>query len=281
WRELTDRLNSMRMQVGATYEILPNLELRGMFRYDIENGRQDNMYHQESYYVRNLVNRYTLPKPDGTIARVIPEGAIRNMADNDLATYNYRGAIHYEKSWNVHKLSFQSGMDVSSRKTNNASYVLYGFNPHNYTNVPIDFFNSYPSFIDGSLQSVQNNVSMGKQVRNTVSQYSYLRYGYDERYELFGTVRRDASNLFGVSTNNKWNPFWSIGAGWTVSAENFYNWNDLLPWVRLRLTNGIAGNVSERMAAVTTISYNSASNLTGVPYANFSNYYNPDLTWEE
>lgn len=280
WRELHQKINSLIMRVGISYELLPKLELRGLYQYELQNGKQDNMYHSQSYYVRNQMNN-TVVVNDGSVFNLIPEGSIRRMSGNELKTSNFRGALHYEKYWNNHTLSIQSGMDLSSRVTENQSNVLYGFDPHNYTSAPIDYLNSYPSILFGTLRSVSNNNSLGKLIRNTVSQYSYLRYGYDNRFELFTTFRKDASNLFGVSTNNKWNPFWSIGAGWTLSEELFYKWQDILPWVRLRITNGINGNVSERMAAVTTISYGSVSNLTGSPYANFSNYYNPDLTWEE
>src|SRR3546814_18852143 len=69
---------------------------------------------------------------------------------------------------------------------------------------------------------------------------------------LSGSARRDASNLFGLNTNDKWNLLWSVGASWEISREPFYRLNSV-PYLRLRSTYGFSGNIDPSMSALTTI----------------------------
>ena len=49
--------------------------------------------------------------------------------------------------------------------------------------------------------------------------FGRVSYGYDNRYNLMVSVRREGSSKFG--NNNKWGTFPSISAGWTISNESF------------------------------------------------------------
>src|SRR5690606_2037055 len=89
----------------------------------------------------------------------------------------------------------------------------------------------------------------------------------------------DASNLFGVATNNKWSPFWSAGLAWAIAKEPFYHW-EAMPHLRLRMTYGYSGNVDNSRAAVTTIEYRGYSPIGRLPYALVVNPPNPQLRWE-
>ncbi|WP_286747995.1 MULTISPECIES: TonB-dependent receptor [Roseivirga] len=51
------------------------------------------------------------------------------------------------------------------------------------------------------------------------SYFTRLAYNYDDRYLLYGTYRRDGTNIF----QQKWGNFFTIGAGWVLSEENFFN----------------------------------------------------------
>ncbi|GAB5526163.1 MAG: TonB-dependent receptor [Roseivirga sp.] len=51
------------------------------------------------------------------------------------------------------------------------------------------------------------------------SYFTRLAYNYDDRYLLYGTFRRDGTNKF----QQKWGNFFTIGAGWVLSEENFFS----------------------------------------------------------
>src|SRR3546814_18182721 len=97
---------------------------------------------------------------------------------------------------------------------------------------------------------------------------------------LSGSARRDASNLFGLNTNDKWNLLWSVGASWEISREPFYRLNSV-PYLRLRSTYGFSGNIDPSMSALTNIRHVAVSpNTPGAPYERPANSSNSDLRCE-
>ena len=112
-----------------------------------------------------------------------------------------------------------------------------------------------------------------------LSLYANAAYTYDKKYTISGSVRRDASNLFGLKTNDQWNPFWSAGLAWNISNENFYH-VDWLPNLKLRGSYGFNGNIDPAMVAVTTIAFDSNVSVYTGRTARIDQYYNPNLKWE-
>src|SRR5690606_4425631 len=113
-----------------------------------------------------------------------------------------------------------------------------------------------------------------------VSIYGNASYTYKNRYTLSGSARRDASNIFGVSTNRKWTPLWSSGVSWDVSKEPFYN-IPAFSVLKLRATYGYSGNVDPSMTAVTTFIYSLTSPYTRMATARIDRFHNPELRWEK
>src|SRR5690606_8762552 len=111
-----------------------------------------------------------------------------------------------------------------------------------------------------------------------LSYFGNVSYSYRNRYVLTVSSRWDASNLFGVKTNQKGVPLWSAGLGWKISDEGFWN-RDAVPYLRLRATYGINGNVNRRASAFPTISIHT-DYTTQLPAANLINTGNPNLRWE-
>ncbi len=70
--------------------------------------------------------------------------------------------------------------------------------------------------------------------------FSYLgrlSYNYDDRYLLYGTMRADGSSKY----QEKWGYFPTIGVGWVLSGEDFFNVN-LIEFLKLRASWGQLGN---------------------------------------
>src|SRR5690606_17074597 len=99
-------------------------------------------------------------------------------------------------------------------------------------------------------------------------------------YVISGSIRRDASNLFGVKTNDRGQPFWSVGASWLLSNESFME-GSWLSYLKVRATYGYNGNVNNSTAAYPIISVSSSPHsITGQPYASMQSPPNPNLRWE-
>src|SRR5690606_10395422 len=97
-----------------------------------------------------------------------------------------------------------------------------------------------------------------------LSYFGNAAYTYRGRYTLTGSMRWDGSNLFGVKTNQKGVPLWSVGGSWKIADEAFYHLGRWLPHLRARATYGSAGNVNKQVSVLPVISY-SQNGTTGLP----------------
>lgn len=123
------------------------------------------------------------------------------------------------------------------------------------------------------------SVSGGKTETDFLSYFGQIDYNYLNRYFLVGSVRRDASSLFGA--NNKWATFYSLGASWILNKENFLkdvSWIDLL---KARVSYGTTGNANiSPYLSLGTYAFNINNTYNGASGARPARLENPDLTWE-
>lgn len=70
-----------------------------------------------------------------------------------------------------------------------------------------------------------------------LSFFGRLSYNYDGKYLLYGTLRRDGNNKF----QKRWGNFATIGAGWVVSQEDFFDVSGV-DFLKLRASWGQLGN---------------------------------------
>lgn len=85
------------------------------------------------------------------------------------------------------------------------------------------------------------------------SYFGRLAYNYDEKYLVYGTFRRDGTNKF----QQKWGNFFTIGGGWVISDESFFNVN-AINFLKIRGGWGEMGN-DGISPAVGQVTYNSVS----------------------
>ena len=72
---------------------------------------------------------------------------------------------------------------------------------------------------------------------------SAFSYDYDGKYFGSASYRRDASSAF--HPDNRWGNFWSAGAAWLISKENFFQNNDALKFIdmlKIKASYGSQGN---------------------------------------
>lgn len=69
------------------------------------------------------------------------------------------------------------------------------------------------------------------------SYFGRIAYNYDDRYLLYSTFRRDGTNKF----QQKWGNFFTIGGGWVVSEEDFFQVPSI-DYLKLRGSWGELGN---------------------------------------
>lgn len=113
-----------------------------------------------------------------------------------------------------------------------------------------------------------------------LSQMARLNYGYDSRYLLTVTARRDGYSGFGAGT--KFGVFPSFAAAWNIANEKFMKGVSVLNTLKLRASYGLNGNQAvssyQSLATLSTRSYLSGTTLlTGyIP----NRLANDQLGWE-
>ena len=232
-----------------------------------------------SYTTRNLINSFTQLNSTGTPVYKIPLGAIDDRSTALLKAQDFRAQLNYTKRIGVHGIDVMAGAERREQIGSGDSFRNYGFNPNTLTITQVDYTNAFPNYVTGSNGYIPDRQSVNRTNNRYLSVYGNLSYDYREQYLLYGSARRDATNFFGLNTNDKWKPLWSAGLGWIISKASFYNLKSI-SFLKLRLSYGFSGNADPNQAALTTIQYTGTSVFTQTPFANIDKKANPDLKWE-
>lgn len=75
-----------------------------------------------------------------------------------------------------------------------------------------------------------------------VGTFARASYSYRGRYLLNATIRRDGSSKF--APENRWGTFGSIGAGWVLSDEQFFDNIKGIDFLKIRAAWGLTGNAN-------------------------------------
>ena len=108
------------------------------------------------------------------------------------------------------------------------------------------------------------------------SYFGQVNYNYLNKYYLSGTVRRDGSSRFATE---KWGNFWSVGASWIMSKEDFLENVEFINFLKLKASYGLQGD----QAGATFYSGQNAydiDNLDGKISLIVRARENAGLTWE-
>lgn len=92
----------------------------------------------------------------------------------------------------------------------------------------------------GAGQGDLPSVSSGAQENSLVSFIGRAFYGFDDRYLITATIRRDGSTRFG--RDKKWGTFPSASVAWRISKESFLADTKWLEDLKLRVGYGKTGN---------------------------------------
>lgn len=265
---------------GVQYKIFEPLSIDVRYQYEKQKGNIDNLNDGSSYFARNLINSFTQVN-DNRVVNIIPRGGIFDQTYSNLSSNSFRTQLNFDKTWYAHNLTIIMGEEIREIQRTSSKYRTYGYQEDLLTSSFVDYQTLYPNYVTKQMTRIPVNNGYTKTLNRFVSFYGNGAYTYKNRYTLSSSIRRDASNVFGVNTNDKWKPLWSSGLSWLLSDEEFYQWN-VVPYLKFRITYGFSGNIDPSMSAVTTISYNAApSEYTGTPISTIQNFYNPDLRWEK
>jgi len=151
-------------------------------------------------------------------------------------------------------------------------------------------FDTYVNFVGRYQGGTFSNPGGTKEKTRMEGYFSRVNYNYNQKYYLEGSLRRDGSSKFKLK-DKRWGTFWSVGAGWRVTGEDFLSGTkDWLNNLKLRASYGVIGNQNgiANYSGYQTWGYSAATFAAstsggGDPTSyklSKNSYVNSNLTWE-
>lgn len=270
----------IRVNTSARYNLRHGFNAEVNYQYQSISNSTRVHHVPESYFTRNEINRFT--QADGS--RPVPLGGILDRSGTTFTSHYGRAQIDYNGAWEGrHEINALAGFELRHEQNiGDGSSRIFGYDDQVLTYISdINFNSNFPIRPRLISSRIPNGTSPGRQfVDRFVSYYANFAYSWYTKYTLSGSVRWDASNIFGVDFNNKGVPLWSVGGAWSISEEPFFipNWVD---HAKLRVTYGSNGNAVRSISALPFISYGFTNSISRLPSARIGSVGNPDLSWEQ
>ena len=256
--------------VFAEFKLLKDLNFRAAYYADLG-------YNKGRGYTP-VFNVYTAEMDQLTIAGGNSQTSV-NQYSNTYEKTQQDYLFTYNKTFGNHNLTAMAGYTryYFGYESINGSVSQYiGKDP-----IPNDkrwwYLNVYPYGDPSSSRS-----SSGQYENGTVSYLARALYNYSGKYTLNASFRRDGSSAF--TGNNRFQNFWSMGAAWDVSKEDFMQDQKIFDSLKIKGSYGELGN------QYTSIQYPSYPNYTTgasavfgetlVPAYILAYRSNPNLKWE-
>lgn len=275
-----DREARINLRLGL--KLTRDFSFSGSYQFWLQNGFQEQVNGLDSYRARNLVNLYSqLPEGAGPVYG-IPPGGFRDYSDFGGFSHTWRNQVNFHKKQGVHEWNALAGFEMRDYQTRSNQNRSYGFDPDTGISQAVDYISFFPQLNTGWGAQVPYVQTASGNTDRFVSIFANMGYTLWEKFLLTGSARSDASNLYGVDTNQKRVPLWSAGLGWIISEESWLDvsWIDFL---KVKASLGYNGNTNPAGTAYTTgMLFGSNTNpWVGQPWMSLLNPPNPQLRWEK
>ncbi|HVM87318.1 MAG TPA: TonB-dependent receptor [Puia sp.] len=206
------------------------------------------------------------------------------VISNTLRNFQTDNILSYRKSFGDHNLNATAGFTTTYHEKNYKQVWLD--QSSTTTPIPNDSRFWYISVGPYSGKVSQDpNKSFSDQAENTtVSFLGRVMYNYAQKYFLTGSIRNDATSQLASANRNQ--VFWTVGAAWDLTKENFMNNQKLFNYLKLKGSLGVLGNQSIPGGYDYPIYPYAVSNAQAVFGSNILLAYgpqwlaSPDLKWE-
>lgn len=183
-------------------------------------------------------------------------------------TFQNSNVLTFHKTFDKHDLTATAMAEVLSSRSSsfNASGAGLSSLVNGYYNLGLN---------------TSQGISSGYGEGGMASYMGRVAYGYDDRYLVTATVRRDGSSKF--QGDNKWSTFPSFSVGWKLSNEKFLEDLEVISNLKLRAGWGRVGNqaispfATQGLMTQTTYSFGTPTLRPGYTLGNPAT---PDVKWE-
>lgn len=211
-RKNEQRNNRMLGNVFANVEILEGLNFNTSLNFD---------------YVRYNFDTRTQPFVQMNQIPSVFSNIDVDQVENDFFRTIFTNLLSYDFELEKHRFNVLAGLEFTREDEDFLTERIRGVN-----------ITDYPNYIvrtDAEFQTIRGAVEYRKQ-----SQFGSLKYIFDDRYIISGSIRRDGSSRFGP--NNKFGIFPAASVAWNVSNEAFLQNSETISNFKLRGSWGVNGN---------------------------------------
>lgn len=189
-------------------------------------------------------------------------GRLTNGATNSqsLITSN---RLRYSKTFGKHDFTALAVAEAESNKLSSNATTGEGFAPG------LHVMSTASRIISGT-----GGISESMFMKGLVQ----ADYSYDNRYFAVASLINESSSRFGA--NNRSGNFYTLGASWILSNEEFLKGNTEFDLIKLRASYGVTGNAEIGNYKALGL-YSFATQYAGLAGARPSQRDNRDLTWEK
>jgi hypothetical protein len=209
----------------------------------------------------------------------MPTGGTIQNQNTSFFQYNWKNILEYNKVFNSkHEIDALVGSELRRNKNTDIYSKGFGYNERTLTTQNIVF----PSA--GLASEAKYKAYQKAFVENAfVSAYATLSYTYNRKYTLYGSVRFDGSDLFGVDPKYKYLPIYSVSGAWNAKEESFLKEVDWISNVRVRSSYGVQGNIDKNTSPFIVGTYSNGTVLPGNNETTISVTSPPNnkLRWEK
>ena len=227
------------------------------------------------------------------IARVNSESVtdlFRNEYDYQNINYGYTGQgtlSHSNSTQDLLELTSKYSLNVDKHRLEVLAGYSYQYDDYKYFSAynrdfPTYFFGTNNMSTGRALKEGNASISSTRNDSKLIGFFGRISYGYDNRYNILASFRREGSSKFGE--NNKWGNFPSVSAGWNIQNEDFMQDFSWISELKLRAGWGVTGVIpGDSYMSLTRYDfdgyyYSNGSWLSGLTVASNPN---PDLKWEK
>lgn len=296
----TTRRQYMRYHGDLLFKIIDGLTANAQFVYESNRNTVDWMASQDSHVMRTMRNAYYYQAADGTIKNYMPTtGGMLRTTNTNGRYWTARGQLNYSKTFGKHDIMAIAGLEFRETKQTGSKALLLGYDDQLQTSSThtIDFatlstMNYAPYFFGASGGYPASQFVFNPYIKEGMgivtelhhkyaSGYFNLTYTYDEKYNVFGSFRKDYADVYGLNAKFRGTPLWSVGAGWLIHNEDFMKDIKWINFLKLRASYGVTGNIYQGATSYMTASSGSLNSLTNLPYGTIESPANPNLKWEQ
>lgn len=288
----------IRYHGDLLFKIAKGLTANAQFIYEDDRQNEDWHANQKSSVARQIRNAYTIKDASGNVTYLTPRtgGMLRSTSING-AYYTARGQANYSNTFGKHSVAAIAGLEFRQTKSNGRKSLVLGYDEQlqNSATHTVDFaalskMDYSPWYMQGQYLAGQYifrpyfEDGMGivvEQLHRYASGYANITYTYDNKYNVFGSFRKDYADVYGLNSKFRGKPLWSVGAAWNINKEEFMKDIKWVDYLKLRVSYGITGNIYQGATSYMTATSTGLNQYTNQPYGEIASPANPNLKWEQ